>query len=74
MGRRGSSEGSIHHRSSDGRWVATLSLGYQRGKRQRRSLLRPNTGRGRSEAPAGAEDAGRRGCPDRRAADRGDVA
>src|SRR5688500_7866508 len=34
-GRRGKGEGSIFKRS-DGRWVATLDLGYQNGKRSRR--------------------------------------
>lgn len=38
MSRRGNSEGTIHRRKSDGRWVATVSLGYQGGKRQRRSF------------------------------------
>ena len=44
MSRRGSSEGSIHRRK-DGRWAAALSLGYQRGRRQRKYLY----GRTRAE-------------------------
>src|ERR1035437_5469134 len=37
MTRRGPSEGSIYKRG-DGRWVAVLHLGYQDGKRMRKSL------------------------------------
>lgn len=37
MSRRGNTEGTIHRRK-DGRWAAALSLGYQGGKRRRRSF------------------------------------
>lgn len=37
MSRRGNSEGSIYQRK-DGRWVATLHVGYCDGKRQRKSI------------------------------------
>jgi integrase len=33
---RGSGEGSVYRRASDGRWVANVSLGYVKGKRRRR--------------------------------------
>src|SRR5690349_22561723 len=35
MARRGQNEGSIYKRD-DGRWVATLNLGYKNGKRHRK--------------------------------------
>jgi integrase len=34
MGKRGQNEGSIYKRT-DGRWVASISLGYRAGKRRR---------------------------------------
>lgn len=37
MSRRGNNEGSIHHRK-DGRWVATVHLGYRDGKRHRKCI------------------------------------
>lgn len=37
MSRRGNSEGSIYQRK-DGRWVAVIDLGWQDGKRRRRSI------------------------------------
>lgn len=37
MSKRGSNEGSIHHRK-DGRWVAVVHLGYEQGRRRRKSL------------------------------------
>src|SRR5689334_3512864 len=37
MGRRGQGAGSIRKRE-DGRWEATISLGYKDGKRQRKSF------------------------------------
>ena len=37
MAKRGQNEGSIHKRK-DGRWVATLSLGFRNGKRWRKSF------------------------------------
>lgn len=36
--RRGHGEGSIYRRESDGRWVATVDLGYVDGKRRRKPL------------------------------------
>ena len=36
MGRRGHSEGTIYQRESDGRWVASVHLGYKNGKRVRK--------------------------------------
>jgi integrase len=36
MGKRGHNEGSIYKRS-DGRWVATITLGYEKGQRKRKS-------------------------------------
>ncbi len=36
MGKRGHNEGSIYKRS-DGRWAATLTLGYEGGKRKRKT-------------------------------------
>lgn len=35
-GRRQHGEGSLYQRSSDGRWIATVSTGWKDGKRQRR--------------------------------------
>lgn len=37
MARRGHGEGSIYQRQ-DGRWVGTLNLGWQDGKRRRKSF------------------------------------
>lgn len=37
MSRRGNNEGSIYQRQ-DGRWVATVHLGYREGKRDRKSI------------------------------------
>lgn len=37
MGKRGQNEGSIYKRG-DGRWTAIVSLGYQDGKRKRKSI------------------------------------
>lgn len=37
MGKRGQNEGSVHKRK-DGRWAATISLGYQNGRRVRKSF------------------------------------
>lgn len=37
MARRGANEGSIHHRT-DGRWVAVVHLGYDGGRRRRKSF------------------------------------
>jgi integrase len=34
--RRQAGEGSLYQRKSDGRWIATVHLGWQHGKRQRR--------------------------------------
>ena len=34
--RRQAGEGSVYRRSSDGRWIATVDLGWKDGKRQRR--------------------------------------
>ncbi len=45
MSKRGSNEGSIYWRK-DGRWVASLSLGYQGGRRRRKHFF----GRTRQEA------------------------
>src|SRR5580700_6504411 len=35
-GRRQAGEGSLYRRASDGRWIATVHLGWQDGQRQRR--------------------------------------
>ena len=35
-GRRQHAEGSLYQRSSDGRWIAVVHLGWKGGKRQRR--------------------------------------
>lgn len=35
-GRRQHNEGSLYQRSEDSRWIATVNLGWQDGKRQRR--------------------------------------
>ena len=40
MKRRGHGEGSLYQRS-DGRWAATLDLGWQGGKRVRKSYYAP---------------------------------
>ena len=37
MSKRGNNEGSIYKRA-DGRWTATVNLGYEDGKRKRKSL------------------------------------
>ncbi len=37
MSKRGQNEGSIHKRE-DGRWVATINLGWVAGKRKRKSF------------------------------------
>jgi len=37
-GRRGHHEGSVFRRKSDGKWVAALDLGYQGGRRRRRTF------------------------------------
>ena len=44
VGRRGSGEGSIYQRN-DGRWAATLSLGYEGARRRRKTFY----GRTRAE-------------------------
>jgi integrase len=36
--RRGQGEGSIYQRSQDGRWVGTVNLGWQGGRRVRKSF------------------------------------
>lgn len=36
--RRGHGEGSIYQRESDGRWCATVTLGYRNGKRARKAI------------------------------------
>src|SRR5665213_3295626 len=46
--RRGQSEGSIFQRS-DGRWTAILSLGYQNGKRKRKSFYGPTAAEVRAQ-------------------------
>src|SRR3954452_10022857 len=38
MGKRGHHEGSIYRRESDGRWVASIDLGYVNGKRKRKAI------------------------------------
>lgn len=43
--RRGRDEGSIYQRASDGRWVGSVHVGYDAGKRQRRTVY----GRTRAE-------------------------
>ena len=59
--RRGNSEGSIYKRK-DGRWAATLTLGYEGGKRRRKTFY----GRARREVEGkltGARQAQREGLP-----------
>lgn len=36
--RRGQGEGSVYQRTSDGRWVGTVHLGWEDGKRKRRTV------------------------------------
>jgi integrase len=36
--RRGSGDGSVFQRASDGRWVGVVDLGYQDGKRKRKTI------------------------------------
>ncbi len=48
-GRRGHGEGSVYHRTSDGRWVGVLDLGWSGGKRRRRTVY----GKTRGEVAAG---------------------
>jgi integrase len=38
MGKRGHNEGSIYKRGDDGRWAATVTLGYEGGKRKRKTF------------------------------------
>lgn len=38
MSKRANTEGSVYQRHQDGRWVASIHLGYLGGKRQRRSF------------------------------------
>jgi len=38
MGKRANNEGSIYRRSTDGRWVAAVHLGYQDGRRIRKAM------------------------------------
>lgn len=45
-GRRGHGEGSIYQRTSDGRWIATVELGWRNGKRARKTV----SGKTRREA------------------------
>lgn len=40
-GRRQHGEGSLYQRTSDGRWIATVNLGWQGGTRQRRVFTGP---------------------------------
>ncbi len=37
MGKRANNEGSIYRRQ-DGRWAATITLGYENGKRKRKTF------------------------------------
>ena len=37
-GKRGNGEGGIYRRESDGRWVASVDLGYINGKRRRKVI------------------------------------
>lgn len=45
MGKRGTDEGSIYRRTSDGKWVGSVHLGYIGGKRKRKTVY----GRTRAE-------------------------
>lgn len=38
MSKRGNSEGSIYEREKDGRWVGAVSLGWEGGKRKRKTV------------------------------------
>ena len=38
MGRRGHGEGSVYQRASDGRWMGVIDLGWQGGKRVRKTV------------------------------------
>jgi hypothetical protein len=40
VAKRGQGEGSIYKRKTDGRWAASVTLGYVNGKRKRQDLLR----------------------------------
>ena len=61
MTKRGAHEGSIYQRQ-DGRWAASVHLGYIDGKRQRKTFLRQDAPR-----RAGANDEGTRRSPGRAA-------
>jgi Phage integrase, N-terminal SAM-like domain len=61
-GRRGHGEGSIHKRSTDGRWTAVLDLGYQDGKRKRKYFY-GDTRREVQEQLTSAKHAQQRGLP-----------
>jgi hypothetical protein len=36
--RRGHGEGAIYQRASDGKWVGSVNLGYENGKRKRKTI------------------------------------
>src|SRR5688572_26791386 len=56
MSRRANNEGSIHKRERDGRWVATILVGYApSGKPIRKTYVKHQTGRGGREAQGGDE-------------------
>lgn len=38
MARRAANEGSVYQRKSDGRWVGTIHLGYEGGRRRRKTV------------------------------------
>ena len=38
MAKRGNGEGSVHQRK-DGRWAASIDMGYRQGKRHRKHFL-----------------------------------
>jgi len=40
--KRGANEGSIYHRRKEGRWCGILSLGWENGKRKRKSFYGPS--------------------------------
>jgi len=61
MGKRGNAEGSIHKRRDD-RWAATIHLGYENGKRKRRTFY-SSTRQGLSRTWPPRNGPSMEGCP-----------
>ena len=64
-GRRGPHQGSIYRRSSDGRWTGSVQVGYEDGKRVRRTVYGGNPSRGQGKGD-GAPSRSRAGSSNRR--------